>query len=220
MFVPVSTAVAEGNRLVELGLPNEVVPNFVPDDVAERRDGGPSLANIPPGPFWLYVGALSRNKGVHVLLDAYERLQSPPPLVLIGMPWSDTPTRFPPNTYVLKGLPHPAVMAAWGRAELGIVPSVFPDPCPTVAVEAMAAGVPLIASRVGGLPDLVAHGETGLLVEPSDSTALAGALATLHGDPALAQRMREAAHIKARSFMASTVVARLETIYQRVGRPS
>jgi glycosyltransferase involved in cell wall biosynthesis len=111
-------------------------------------------------------------------------------------------------------------MAAWKRAALGIVPSVFPDPCPTVAIEAMASGVPLIASRVGGLPDLVAHGETGLLVEPGNSGELARALMTLHEDADLAGRMREAAVVKARSFTASSVVDRLETMYQRLERAS
>jgi glycosyltransferase involved in cell wall biosynthesis len=221
MFVPVSAAVERDNQLLEQRLPSTVIPNFVPDNVAQLRDDdAPSLRSVPAGPFWLFVGALSRNKGIDVLLAAYERLSSPLPLVLIGMAWADTPSRFPPNTYVLDGIPHREVMAAWHRAAIGVVPSVFPDPCPTVAAEAMASGVPLVASNVGGLPDLVAHGETGLLVDPGNAEQLAFAIRTLDSDPAMADRMGEAAKLRVRSFMATSVTDAIEEIYEQVSRPS
>jgi glycosyltransferase involved in cell wall biosynthesis len=216
-FLPVSNAVAAGNELTHRALPFEVLPNFVPDDVAARTDPAhPALAKLPAEPYWLYVGALSRHKGVHVLLEAYEAMRSAPPLVLIGPPWHDTPKRFPSNTVVLESLPHAAVMAAWRRSALGIVPSVFPDPCPTVAMEAMACGVPLVASRIGGLPDLVADGQTGLLVDHSDPGALHHALARMLSDPGEAKRMGEAATVKVSSFTASAVIGRLEGIYSEV----
>jgi len=217
MFVPVSNSVAVANDLAGQGLPHEVVPNFVPDDVADRwSPEDPAVGSLPDEPFWLYVGALSRNKGVHVLLEAYAGMENPPPLVLIGMPWPDTPARFPRNIHVFRGLPHKAVMAAWRRASLGIVPSIFPDPCPTVAMEAMACGVPLVASRIGGLTDLVTDGETGLLVEAGDAVGLRGALARVQADPGLASRMGAAALPKVRSFTASSVVERLGRIYAGV----
>ena len=222
MFLPVSRAVAEGNRLAELGRPYEVLPNFVPDNVAARRRGRKRTLDdqLPSGPFWLYVGTLSRHKGVHVLLNAYEQIEGAPPLVLIGPPWYDTPAEFPANTVVIRGLPHEAVMEAWSRAALGIVPSVFPDPCPTVAMEAMASGVPLVASRVGGLPDLVADGETGLLVPPSDPSALRSALTKMLHNPAEADRMRMKAKSKVKAFMATVVLDQLLSIYDRVSRDS
>jgi glycosyltransferase involved in cell wall biosynthesis len=217
MFLAVSNAVAEGNELASRGLPFEVLPNFVPDDVAAQTDPtDPALAKLPSGPYWLYVGALSRHKGIHVLLDAYRELSSPPPLVLIGSPWHDTPKRFPANTTVLHSLPHPAVMAAWQRATLGIVPSVFPDPCPTVAMEAMACGVPLVASRIGGLPDLVTHGQTGLLVKHSHRGELQEALSTFMADPDLSKRMAPVARQRVASFTASSVIDRLEGVYSKV----
>src|SRR5205814_8825427 len=85
MFVPVSHAVARGNELAELDLPFEVVPNFVPDDILSRADAAnASLAALPAAPFMLYVGTLSRHKGIYVLLDAYKQLKEAPPLVVIG----------------------------------------------------------------------------------------------------------------------------------------
>jgi glycosyltransferase involved in cell wall biosynthesis len=218
MFIPVSTAVATGNELAHHGLPFQVVPNFVPDDVAERATADPSaLRMIPAGPFWLYVGALSRNKGIHVLLDAYARLSNAAPLVIIGPRWHDTPESFPAGTHVIEGVPQATVMAAWRRASIGIVPSTFPDPCPTVAMEAMACGVPLIASRVGGLTDLVDDGKTGVLVTPGDSAALGEAVWRLHTDSQRRARMREAALEKVRSFMSASVVSRVERIYAAMG---
>jgi glycosyltransferase involved in cell wall biosynthesis len=150
MFLPVSHAVALGNGLAQMDLPHEVVPNFVPDDIAGRADANdPALGDLPSGPFWLFVGALSRHKGVDVLLDAYAGLDQAPPLVIVGPPTADTFGQWPSGTVVLGRLGHAAVMAAWRRAELAIVPSVFPDPCPTVALEAMAAGVAVVGSNVG-----------------------------------------------------------------------
>jgi glycosyltransferase involved in cell wall biosynthesis len=217
IYLPVSSAVAQGNELAQRNLPYEVVPNFVPDDITGRADPDhPSLAALPEVPFWLFVGALTPHKGVNVLLDAYAGLNPRPPLVLIGARWPDSPTEFPAGTIVLHDLPHAAVMAAWSRASLAIVPSVFPDPCPTVAIEALAAGLPVVASSVGGLPDIVADGETGRLVPVGDAAALRTAISELHGDPETRQSMSIAARDRARRFMASSVVDRIERIYSRL----
>ena len=180
MFVPVSSYVATGNQLASRRLSHTVIPNFVPDDVILTADADhPALADLPSEPYLLYVGALSRHKGVRVLLDAYTVMEGAPPLVVIGRDAPDAPARFPPNVVVMRDLPHEAVMAAWCRASVGIVPSLFPDPCPTVAMEAMAAAVPVVASRTGGLTDIVVDGETGLLVPVGDAAALGAALRRL-----------------------------------------
>ena len=216
MFMPVSSAVARGNELVEQALPHEVVPNFVPDDVAERSDPtDPAVAALPNLPFWLFVGALSRHKGLHTLLAAYRSMAAAPPLVVIGAQWADTPTEFPANVTVLRNIPHAAVMAAWRRASLAIIPSIFPDPCPTVAMEAMACGLPIVASDVGGLTDLVDDGRSGLLVPPADVRALRTALAAMANKPDVAKQMGDAGRQKVRAFMASAVVGRIEGIYAR-----
>jgi colanic acid/amylovoran biosynthesis glycosyltransferase len=66
------------------------------------------------------------------------------------------------------------------------------DGIPNVLVEAMAAGAPVVATRVSGIPELVAHEVNGLLVEPDDPAALADALVRVHGDRELAARIAAA----------------------------
>ena len=83
-------------------------------------------------------------------------------------------------------------------------------------MEAMALGKPVIASRIGGLPEIVADGETGIIVTPEDSEELRAAIATLVADPALAARMGAAGQDRVTSFYASTVVREIESVYEEV----
>jgi glycosyltransferase involved in cell wall biosynthesis len=220
MYLPVSRAVAEDNQLLGGSLPVEVIPNFVPDDVAVLPETPhPLLEQLPAGEFMLFVGAFGRYKGLDVLLEAYAGMADAPPLVIIGYHTPEYPIRtttFPPNVVVLRDWPHAAVMQAWSRAALGLVPSTWSDPCPTVAMEAMALGKPLIASRIGGLTDLVEDGESGLLVPPGDLEALRAAMGRLIADPALRARMGAAGRRKVAAFQAASVVKRIEQVYHRL----
>ncbi len=218
MFLPVSQAVAEGTRLAAYGLPYRVIPNFVPDNVSQQRaDDSPLLAQLPREEFLLFVGDIRRDKGVEVLLNAYASTVTPVPLVLIGRLGSDISPQFPPGVIpFVQGWPHAAVMSAWGRATLALAPSIWPDPCPTVAMEAMAMARPLIASRIGGLSDIVADGETGLLVPPGDAAALRAAIQHLLADPARRHRMGSAAQQRLVQFQAHTVVPRIEQVYREL----
>lgn len=215
MFVPVSEAVASGNGIPGGTRPYRIIPNFIPDDVGELYDEG-YRAQLPPDGYLLFVGSLTRQKGIETLLEAYAGLAVAPPLVLVGYTMPESPTSFPPNVIALKNWPHKAVMTAWRHSLAGVVPSIWPDPCPGVAMEAMATGRPVIAARIGGLPEIVADGETGLLVPPEDADALRAAMARLIADPALAARMGEAGRQRVRRFHASTVVGQIESVYDEV----
>ncbi len=81
----------------------------------------------------------------------------------------------------------------YGAADVVCVPSTQPDPLPNAALEAAAAGCCVVAADHGGLPEILRDGATGLLVRPGDPAALAAALARLHADPALRQRLGAAA---------------------------
>ncbi len=77
-------------------------------------------------------------------------------------------------------------------------------------------GRPVIASRIGGLRDIVVDGETGFLTPPGDRRALQQAIQKLLDDPALRERMGAMAEQRAAQFRASAVVPRIEQVYQEV----
>ncbi len=215
-FLAVSSAVATGNRLIEHGLPFAVVPNFVGDDAGVLSGHEPTLECLPREPYLLFVGDLRRFKGVHILLEAYAALRDAPPLVLIGRRCPDTPRSVPANVIMLDSRPHAYVKHAWSRCLFGIAPSILPDACPSVVIEAMAFGKVMVVSNVGGMPDLVDHNRTGLLVPPGDARALAEAMRVLLEDAEMRRTMGEAARRKSHQYKAAAVVPRIERIYQEL----
>ena len=209
-FVPVSEAVATNTGLA--GAVFEVIPNFVPDDIILDSDG---LGPASEGPV-VYVGDVTDDKGVAVLYAAYRLLDGPPPLVLAGRVFHDSPSDAPPGAELLGPQAPAAVQALMRSARVVVVPSVVLDACPTVVLEAMAAGRPVVGSARGGIVSLVEDGVTGVLVAPEDPAALAAALAGVIGDPVVAAEMGRNGLARVRSFTASAVAGRIEHLYRRV----
>ena len=89
----------------------------------------------------------------------------------------------PDGAQWLGALPHDEVLPLFRSARAVIVPSMWADPCPTVVLEAMAAGRPVVASASGGILDMVVDGVTGRLVPPGDVSALAQAISSVLRDP-------------------------------------
>lgn len=201
-------------------LPDVVIPSFRAD--ADEKDARASgdvqeyIAQLPAEPYILFVGALRIVKGLIPLLEAYKRLASPPPLVLIGVVTPDTPREFPPNVTVLHDVPHHAVMAAWERSLFGVAPSIWPEPFGSVIHEAMSEGKPVVGTTPGGQTDMIVDGETGLLVPPNDVGALAQAMQRLIDDAELRDRLGRAARERAKLFTSAVVVPRFEQIYQQL----
>ena len=217
MFLAVSQVTAENNGLVNSGLPYQVIPNFVPDDLGLQKDiNNPILDQLPKDGYLLFVGDLSGDKGIKILLQAYTKLKDPPPLVLIGRVTNDTPKQLPQNVLMMGKWPHHAVMAAWKRSSIALAPSVWAEPFGMVVIEAMSAGLPVIASRIGGIADIVIHGETGLLVTPGDVNSLQQAIELLLAKPDLRAQMGNAAERRSLEFKANSVVPRIEQVYQSV----
>ncbi len=220
IFLTVSQAVAVGNGLVGSRLPFQVIPNFIPDDIGvPQGDSQPYLAQLPAEGYLLFIGALGCQKGVDVLLRAYAGLTNAPPLVLIGHQtpeWPIPSVDCPHNVFVLKDWPRYAIMEAWRRSIMALAPSVGPEACSTAVMEAMSIGRPVIASRTGGMIDLVDDGETGFLVQPGDPSALQWAIQKLLANPNLRGRMGQAALRKVTEFQVSTVVPRIEQVYEQV----
>ncbi|HJU00616.1 MAG TPA: glycosyltransferase family 4 protein [Actinomycetes bacterium] len=210
----VSRAVAEGNGLPAWGVPYDVVPNFIPDELLTVRPAG-RPDGAPDGDYLLFVGDLSRDKGIPVLLEAYGALgRGRPPLLLVGKRTASTPERIPPGATYGFSWDHTAVLSAYQHALAVVAPSILPDACPTVVLEAMAAGRPVLGSRIGGMTDIISPGVDGLLVEPGQVEELTGALAALSGDAALRERLAAGAAATVKRYTASTVVSRVESVYE------
>jgi glycosyltransferase involved in cell wall biosynthesis len=220
LFLPVSAATATGNGLDAALLPFVVVPNFVAD-AAPPPDAAHLMQSLPDEPFFLFVGDVRRDKGADVLLEAYERMANPPPLVLIGKVWPETPS-IPNGVTLLRDWPNGAVRQAMRRSIALVAPSVWAEPFGIVVAEAITAGRPVVASAIGGIPEIVRHDQEALLVEPGDADALARALSRIATDDSLRDRLAANAALRARAFTPATVVPRFEAAYERARarRPS
>jgi glycosyltransferase involved in cell wall biosynthesis len=215
VFLPVSAATAAGNELPQSGLPYVVVPNLLADP-PDSTVAAELLRELPAEPFFLFVGDVRRDKGIDVLLEAYRRLSEPPPLVLIGKVWADTPETLPAGVTLLRHWPNAAVRQAMSRCLALVTPSVWPEPFGIVVAEAITAGRPVVASAIGGIPEIVRDDREALLVEPGDRVALAGALARMADDRILRDRLAAGALVRAETFTAAAVVPRFEAAYADV----
>jgi glycosyltransferase involved in cell wall biosynthesis len=91
------------------------------------------------------------------------------------------------------------------------------DNCPMTVLEAAAAGVPVVAANVGGVPDLIAEGKTGLLCDPLDAVSMGGAVEKILARPELARALAAEASRQARERFHPTVIARRHVeIYREV----
>jgi glycosyltransferase involved in cell wall biosynthesis len=213
VFTPVSRFVGEANQLDEQGVPWEVVPNFVPDSLLAARDL-PRDPALPPGDYLFYAGDLSEQKGVGTLLAAYGRLDpgTRPALVLVGNTSMDL-SSLPEGAVVHEKWEHERVLSGFVHALAAVLPSRWPDPCPTTVLEAMALGAPLVTTHMGGIADMVVDGESALVVPPGDVAAAAAALSRMVASSELRERLSAHASVEVRRYLQSAVAEQLEGIY-------
>jgi glycosyltransferase involved in cell wall biosynthesis len=194
------------------------VPNFVR---LEDLGSPPDRRARAPGPVRiLFVGWLLEAKGVRELLETAESLDGAH-LTLVGP--EDTAfvatlrerlAALGDRVRVLPPRPREEVIALYREADVFVLPT-WREGFPNVVLEAMAAGLPVVATPVGAIPDAVRDGREGLLVPVRDAKALARALATLVGDPELRLAMGARARARAESvFSLPAIVAQLEDVYR------
>lgn len=193
----------------------ENIPN--PVNIADLRARAAAAARPLDGPYALYLGKLAPNKGSSHLVDVVERAGLDWPLVIAG----DGPERSEMEARAAASqqdirftgwIDRDAATAWLAQASMLVFPSRGPESLSRVLIEASGLGVPIAAMNTGGTPDIVVHGETGLL---SNSPAeLAADVRTLRDEERLRVRLGEAArrHVEAR-FDAPAVVERIERLY-------
>ncbi|MDY6854432.1 MAG: glycosyltransferase family 4 protein [Thermodesulfobacteriota bacterium] len=157
----------------------------------------------------LYVGALRPTKGVEYLIHAIPHVLKQLPetrFLLVGDgPQKEEIERFIAEYEIdeavhLEGyIPHDKLPLYYQRAHIFIMPSLN-EPQGIVTLEAMACGLPVIASNVGGIPEMVQDGHNGLLVPPKNSEALGKAIVRLIGDASLCKRLSQNALLTAKAF--------------------
>jgi len=209
----VSTFVGEANQLTEQGVRWQVVPNFVPDALLSVGEVTRDPA-LPVGDYLFFAGDLSEQKGVGTLLAAYARLDAAtrPELLLVGRPAMEL-SSLPEGARVEEKWDHDRVVSGFAHARAAVLPSQWPDPCPTTVLEAMALGAPLVTTHMGGIADMVSDDESALVVEPGDVAATATALSRITTDGGLAPRLAARARVEVQRYLQSRVAADFEEIY-------
>ncbi|HEY2287822.1 MAG TPA: glycosyltransferase family 4 protein, partial [Streptosporangiaceae bacterium] len=197
-----------------------VLPNTLP--LLPGRPAQAPLPRLRPGPLVGMAARLRPEKGGEVFLRAAARLARRFPavgFVVIG----DGPQRAAlerlasclrlPVTFLGFRPDGPALIAG---LDVLVVPS-FTEGTPLVVLEAAAAGVPVIASAVGGIPEQVRDGIGALLVPPGDEDAVAAACALVLADPGLGARLAESAHRRVRRAAGpQAALDAVQAIYERV----
>jgi glycosyltransferase involved in cell wall biosynthesis len=198
-------------QLARLGLPSAtVIRNYLPDaDFSESSAAG-------EGTYALAAGRLSVEKGYRYAIEAAARSRVPLRIAgdgPIAGDLRDVAARLDAPVEFLGAVPPEEVRAQLRGAALALVPSVGPDVMPFAALEAMAAGVPVVATRSGSLPEIVGEGRC---VERRDADALAGAMSALWDDSGHRADEGEAALARARELFAEArYVRELLAVYAR-----
>lgn len=174
----------------------------------------------------LYVGQLSEIKGVDYLIKAMPRVSEEvgAKLTIVGggserknLEKLVKRLRLEEVVEFLGRVPNGRLREVWSGAGVTAVPSIWPENCPMVILESFALGKPVVATNVGGNPELVEDGVTGYLVEPRNPDQLADRLVGILANGELAERMGQSARKKAESdFDMNRHVAKIERIYEEL----
>jgi len=169
-----------------------------------------------------FVGRLAAQKDVGTLVRAAALLESPARVVLTG----DGPDRAALEAEVARlGLgdrvrftgfvPHPQVAAVLAHTDVLVLPSRYEE-LGSVLLETIRAGVPIVASNTGGIPEVVRDGENGLLCPPGDPASFAAAIDALLADARLRRRMGAAGRARSQAYSWDALAPQVLEVYERV----
>lgn len=216
----VAAALRERGLRLRATIVNGITPAPLP---ADRRALEREFGVDPGSPLLVCVGRLVEQKNHGLAIEALGLLPEGSLIIFGEGPLRDTLERHAravgvENRVVFAGV-RSDVRAIVGAADVLVMPSVW-EGLPLVALEALAAETPLVATAVRGLQELVTHEENCLLVPPGDAAALAAALARVLGDRGLRESLSEAGLVLARSYSEEAMVAPFLELYERLARES
>ena len=171
----------------------------------------------------LFVGRLAPQKGVSTLVEAAGLLKDPSARILLV---GDGPERpklerdaerlgVDDRLHFVGFFAHDRLPAVFAHADLLVLPSLYEE-LGTVLLEAMQAALPIVASKTGGIPDVIENGVNGMLVPPGDPEALARAIDCLLADRKLACRLSEGAQERAKDYDWEVLAERVLRVYRGV----
>lgn len=178
-----------------------LVGQRIPQEKIKVLRNGIDVDNYQPSyadqGYGLYFGRLSKEKGVKTLLRAHQNLKTNLPLKIVGTgPLEEELRREYPELDFLGYQHGQALQDLIANAAFVVVPSEWYENCSMVVLEAMAFGKPIIGSRIGGIPEQIEDGKTGLLFEMSNTAELAEKMEILAGNAELRNQMGRAARRK------------------------
>jgi phosphatidylinositol alpha-mannosyltransferase len=197
-----------------------VIPNGA--DVELFRDAEP--ARLPPGRRILFVNRLDRRKGFPVMVRAFGRLAKGRPDVLLVVAGDgadrgavrELPVDPRARVVMLGSVPHDELPHYHAASEVFCAPATGRESFGIVLVEAMAAGLPVVASDIPGYREVVRDGVEGILVTPRNPDVLAAAVGRLLDDPGTAKRLGAAGRERAHRFSWDVVAGEVEDLYREV----
>jgi glycogen synthase len=209
------------DRLLREGMPPSrirvIPPGYDPDlFAAAAPDPFPDLARPRIG----YVGRIAPQKDVGTLISAFGQIAESACLLIVG----DGPGRHSAEQQARQlarpvqfagFAPHARIPAVMQHIDMLVLATRYEE-LPSVLIEAMAVGLPVIASRVGGIPTLVDHDVNGLLVPPGDAAALAAAISRVLIDPGTAARLAAAARQTAQQYTWPALARQVAAVYLEV----
>ena len=207
-----------------------VIPNgvdchqFSPPSVGERREARARLGIPPDGALAVFAGRLAEDKGIGYLLDAWRSIEQN----FAGEPWTlvVAGAALGSNRYRERGERElrsarflgrvPDVHPLLHAADVLVLPSLS-EGLSNIVLEAMATGLPVVGTAIGGLREQIEDGVTGLLVAPRDADALVQALMTLLREPERRAKMGAAARIRVEQrYSLASMVDAYEDLYDRL----
>jgi len=169
----------------------------------------------------LYVGRLNKHKGLHVLIEAFKQLKYKNIHLHVVGTGSDM-EEFKkiagpdPNITFYGFIPNNKLIELYKKANIVVVPSIWYEVFGIVIIESFKYGIPVIGSRIGGIPELIENGHNGYLFEPGNMIELKNLLESLIENPLELKRLSDNAFENAREYSMETHINKLKKLYKDV----